>query len=42
MIELGAAFKSTEDPYHRVVILSDPRTNGGQVVLVRVTTDDGF
>ena len=41
MIGLGTALKSTEDPYHRLVVLSDPRNNGGQVVLVRVTTDDG-
>ena len=40
MIQLGAAFKSTEYPYHRCVILSDPQANGGQVVLVRITTDD--
>lgn len=41
MIQLGTALKSTEYPYHRCVVLSDPLTNGGQVVLVRVTTDDG-
>lgn len=41
MIELGTALKSAEDPFHRLVVLSDPRNNGGQVVLVRVTTDDG-
>ena len=42
MIHLGSAFKSSEFPYHRCVVLSDPVENGGQVVLVRVTTDDGF
>ena len=41
MIQLGAALKSTEYPYHRCVVLSAPQTNGGQVVLVRITTDDG-
>lgn len=41
MIQLGTALKSTEYPYHRCVVLSDPPANGGQVVLVRVTTDDG-
>jgi hypothetical protein len=41
MIRLGTALKSTEYPYHRCVILSDPQNNGGQVVMVRVTTDDG-
>ena len=41
MIQLGAALKSTEYPYHRCVVLSDPQSNGGQVVLVRITTDDG-
>lgn len=41
MIQLGTALKSTEYPYHRCVVLSDPQANGGQVVLVRVTTDDG-
>ena len=41
MIRLGTALKSTEYPYHRCVVLSDPPANGGQVVLVRVTTDDG-
>ena len=41
MIGLGTALKSAEYPYHRCVVLSDPARNGGQVVLVRVTTDDG-
>lgn len=41
MIALGTALKSTEHPYHRCVVLSDPAAHGGQVVLVRVTTDDG-
>jgi len=41
MIRLGSALKSAENPYHRLVVLSDPLNNGGQVVLVRVTTDDG-
>ena len=41
MIRLGTALKSTEYPYHRCIVLSDPVTNGGQVVPVRVTTDDG-
>jgi hypothetical protein len=41
MIQFGTALKTTEFPYHRCVILSDPQTNGGFVVLVRVTTDDG-
>jgi len=41
MIRLGTALKSTEEPFHRCVVLSDPQTNGGQVVLVRITTDDG-
>jgi hypothetical protein len=41
MIRLGTALKSAEFPYHRCVVLSDPQANGGQVVLVRVTTDDG-
>lgn len=41
MIRFGTALKSTEYPFHRCVILSDPAANGGQVVLVRVTTDDG-
>lgn len=41
MIRLGTALKSAEYPYHRCVVLSDPLSNGGQVVMVRVTTDDG-
>ncbi len=41
MIAFGAAFKSAEYPFHRCVVLSDPATNGGHLVLVRVTTDDG-
>ena len=41
MIALGTALKSTEYPYHRCVVLSDPQANGGHVLLVRVTTDDG-
>jgi mRNA-degrading endonuclease toxin of MazEF toxin-antitoxin module len=36
MIQLGTALKSTEEPYHRCVVLSDPQANGGQVVLVRI------
>ena len=41
MIQLGTALKCTEPPFHRCVVLSDPQANGGHVVLVRVTTDDG-
>ena len=41
MIRLGTALKTTEPPFHRSLIISDPESNGGQVVLVRVTTDDG-
>lgn len=41
MIQLGTALKAAEYPHHRCIVLSDPQTNGGQVVLVRVTTDDG-
>jgi hypothetical protein len=41
MIGLGTAMKSAEEPYHRLVVLSDPMNNGGQVVVVRITTDDG-
>ncbi|MBM3883588.1 MAG: hypothetical protein FJ387_28430 [Verrucomicrobia bacterium] len=41
MIQFGTALKSTGFPCHRCVILSDPQTNGGCVVRVRVTTDDG-
>ena len=41
MIGLGTAMKSAQEPYHRLVVLSDPTNNGGQVVVVRITTDDG-
>jgi len=41
MIRLGTALKSTEPPYHRCLVISDPDANGGVVVLVRMTTDDG-
>ena len=41
MIRLGTALKSQEPPFHRCLVISDPQTNGGQIVLVRVTTDDG-
>ena len=41
MIGLGTAMKSAEEPYHRLVVLSDPTNNGGHVVVVRITTDDG-
>ena len=41
MIGYGTALKSREEPYHQMVVLSDPQANGGWVVLVRVTTDDG-
>jgi hypothetical protein len=41
MIRLGTALKSQEPPFHRCLVISDPQANGGQVVLLRVTTDDG-
>jgi hypothetical protein len=41
MIGLGTALKSQEPPFHRCLIISDPQKNGGQIVLVRVTTNDG-
>jgi hypothetical protein len=41
VIQLGTALKSQEPPFHRCLVLSDPQTNGGLVVRVRVTTDDG-
>jgi len=41
MIRFGTALKSQEPPFHRCLVISDPPANGGQVVLVRVTTDDG-
>jgi hypothetical protein len=41
MIRLGTALKSKEPPHHRCLVISDPQANGGQVVLVRLTTDDG-
>jgi hypothetical protein len=41
MIRLGTSLKSREFPFHRCVVLSDPASTSGQVVLVRVTTDDG-
>ena len=40
-LSLGTALKCRRDPYHRCLILSDPLANGGYIVLVRVTTDDG-
>jgi hypothetical protein len=41
MIRLGTALRSQEPPFHRCLVISDPQASGGQVVLVRVTTDDG-
>ena len=41
MIRLGTALKTKEPPFHRCLVISDPPINGGQVVLVRLTTDDG-
>ena len=41
MIKFGTALKSQEPPFHRCIIISDPQASGGQIVLVRVTTDDG-
>jgi hypothetical protein len=41
MILLGTALKIKEPPFHRCLIISDPEENGGHVVLVRLTTDDG-
>jgi hypothetical protein len=41
MIQLGTALKTKEPPFHRCLVISDPASNGGQVVLVRVTSDDG-
>ena len=40
-LRLGTALKCRQAPYHRCLILSDPEDNGGWIVLVRVTTDDG-
>lgn len=40
-LRLGAALKCRQEPYHRCLILSDPLTNGGYIVLVRITTDEG-
>jgi len=41
MIRLGTAFKCSEPDYHRCVAISHPERNGGLVVLVGLTTDDG-
>lgn len=41
MIRFGDAFKCCVDPYHRGLVISDPSQNGGWVVFVVVTTDDG-
>jgi hypothetical protein len=41
MIRLGTALKSQEPPFHRCLVISNPQANGGQVVLVRLTTNDG-
>jgi len=41
MIRLGTALKCQEPPFHRCLVISEPQANGGLVVLVRVTTDDG-
>lgn len=38
---LGTALKRAQEPWHRCLILSDPQKNGGYIVLVRITTDDG-
>ncbi len=35
MAEPAPPQKSTEDAFHRLVVLSDPYNNGGHVVLVR-------
>lgn len=40
-LQLGTALKCRQEPYHRCLIVSDPQGNGGQVVLVRITTDNG-
>src|SRR5665213_362939 len=40
-LRVGTALKCRQEAYHRCLILSDPLTNGGHIVLVRVTTDDG-
>lgn len=41
MLQLGTALKCLAPPFHRCLVISDPQTNGGHVVLVRLTTDDG-
>jgi hypothetical protein len=41
MIRLGTALKSSEHPYHRCLVISDPGLCDGVIVLVRITTDDG-
>ena len=40
-LQLGTALKCCQEPYHRCVVASDPQNNGGIVVLLRITTDDG-
>jgi hypothetical protein len=39
-LHLGAALQCRQEPYHRCIVLSDPKNNGGYIVLVRITTDD--
>jgi hypothetical protein len=41
MIRLGTALKANEPPFHRRLVISDPQSSGGQVVLVHLTIHDG-
>ena len=37
----ATALEVQEPPFHRCLVISDPQTNGGMVVLAGVTTDEG-
>lgn len=39
---LGTALKCRAAPFHRCVIVSDPASNGGHIVLLRITSDTGI
>lgn len=41
MIALGDAIKATTPHYHRYLIISDPQSNDGMVVMVTITSADG-
>ncbi len=42
LITLGTAIKSNKPPYHRMVVISDPKKCEGTIVLVTITSNPNW